>query len=152
MIPAGLPKHAPISLSRECPLVESLPWLTALCMIIVIRNDRRPEMTYGSKPKMYPSVALALAALALLLLAGRAAGETAIERVERFELFGDCKPMALVVERLPPDAARIGLTVDSLQAAVESRLRAARLHDSEVLSPPPLCQRKRGRRCFWYQL
>lgn len=93
-------------------------------------------MAYGSKSKMYPNVALALAALALLFLAGRAAGETAKERVERFELFGDCKPMALVVENLPPDASKIGLTVDSLQAAaVESRLRAARLYDSEVLSP-----------------
>ena len=84
---------------------------------------------------MYPSMALALAALALLLLASRAAGETAKERVERFQLFGDCKPMALVVEGLPPDASRIGLTVDSLQAAVESRLHAARLYDSEALSP-----------------
>ena len=43
--------------------------------------------------------------------------------------------MALVVENLPPDASKIGLTVGSLQAAVESRLRAARLYDSEVLSP-----------------
>ena len=115
--------------------VESLSWLTTLCMSVVIRNDRRLEMTYGSKPKMYPNVALALAALALLLLAGRAAGETAKERLERFQLFGDCKPMFLIVEALPPGASKIGLTVDLLQAAVESRLRAARLYDSEVLSP-----------------
>ena len=46
-------------------------------------------MAYGSKSKMYPNVALALAALALLLLAGRAAGETAKERVERFKLVFD---------------------------------------------------------------
>ena len=40
--------------------------------------------------------------------------------------------MRLVVETLPPAAAEIGLTVESIQAAVESRLRSARLYDPEA--------------------
>ena len=50
---------------------------------------------------------------------------------DRFELFNYCEPMNLVVGSLSPDAAEIGLTGGSIQAAVESRLRSARLHDSE---------------------
>ena len=92
-------------------------------------------MAYGSKPKMYPNVPLALAAVTLLLLSGRTAGETVEERLGRFELFDDCKPMFLLVEGLSPGALEIGLTVDALQAAVESRLRAARLYDSESSAP-----------------
>ena len=40
--------------------------------------------------------------------------------------------MGLVVEELTPDAAGIGLTRDSLIAAVESRLRAARIFSSSL--------------------
>ena len=92
-------------------------------------------MAYASKPKMYLSVPLAWSALTLLLLFGRASGETAEERTERFSLFGDCKPMILVVEELSDGALKIGLTVHALQAAVESRLRAARLYDSTFSQP-----------------
>ena len=55
---------------------------------------------------------------------------------DRFKLFNRCKPMGLTVELtvedLSPDATKIGLTKESIQAAVESRLRSARLYDSEA--------------------
>ena len=50
--------------------------------------------------------------------------------VERFQLFNNCEPMYLLVEDLSADAARIGLSKQSIQVAVESRLRSARLYDS----------------------
>ena len=48
--------------------------------------------------------------------------------IERFELFNACRPMRLIIEELDSDANSIGLTEAMLQAAVESRLRAARLY------------------------
>ena len=73
----------------------------------------------------------ALSLVALAFLATEAAGETP-SPVDRFALFTDCQPMGLVVEGLPPDASEIGLTRESIIAAVESRLRAARLYDAEA--------------------
>ena len=49
---------------------------------------------------------------------------------ERFELFAKCEPMGFGVEDLSPDASEIGLTRQSIQYAVESRLRSARLYGS----------------------
>ena len=40
--------------------------------------------------------------------------------------------MDLIVESLHADAAEIGLTEESIQAAVESRLRSARLYDADA--------------------
>ena len=59
-------------------------------------------------------------------------GEIVASDYERFRLFSDCKPMDLLVESLKPKAAEFGLSKDSIQAAVESRLRSARLYDSEA--------------------
>ena len=73
-----------------------------------------------------------LSLVALTFLATGAAGETLHERIDRFELFTDCQPMGLVVEGVPPDASEIGLTRESIIAAVESRLRAARLYDADA--------------------
>lgn len=71
--------------------------------------------------------------LLALLLAPAAAGQDAkSDEHLRFELFNDCKPMDLVVERLHDDAGKIGLTKARLQAAAESRLRSARLYDSDA--------------------
>ena len=86
-----------------------------------------------SKRKTFLGPSLALAALAPLFLASAVAGETAGERLDRFELFADCRPMQLVVEHLHSDASKIGLTEESLRATAESRLRSARLYDSEAL-------------------
>ena len=64
----------------------------------------------------------------VLLLAG-SAHATAPDQLTQFRLFNQCAPMRLVVERLPDDASNIGLTKETLSAALESRLRAARLYD-----------------------
>ncbi|MXY68586.1 MAG: hypothetical protein F4Y47_08495 [Acidobacteriia bacterium] len=66
--------------------------------------------------------------LLVALLAPGIAGQDISNRLERFYLFNACRPMQLVVEELDDDAADIGLTQEALQAAAESRLRAARLY------------------------
>ncbi|MCY4131121.1 MAG: hypothetical protein OXF39_00555 [Nitrospira sp.] len=48
-----------------------------------------------------------------------------------FQLYTNCKRMDLVVETLSPDAAKIGLTRRQIIAAVESRLRSARLYSND---------------------
>lgn len=62
--------------------------------------------------------------------ASHAVGQT--ER-ERFELFGECRPIDLVVESLDDDAMDIGLTRERIQTLAESRLRAARLYNAAAL-------------------
>ena len=47
-------------------------------------------------------------------------------------LFSECSPIRLIVGELNPDARKIGLTEESIRAAVESRLRSARLYSSEA--------------------
>lgn len=83
--------------------------------------------------------ALLLSALALLLPASGARGATVENLVEnriaRFELFADCRPMYLVVESLSPHASKIGLTKEAIRAAAESRLRSARLYHSTPSAP-----------------
>ena len=54
---------------------------------------------------------------------------------ERFELFNECRPMELIVEDLPDDAADIDLTEERIQTIAESRLRAARLYEAQGLNP-----------------
>ena len=74
--------------------------------------------------------ALALLPLAALLTP-IAAGQDAASRQERFELYNTCRPMQLVIEDLSDDADKIALSRESLQAAAESRLRAARLYTED---------------------
>ena len=64
------------------------------------------------------------------LLDGQITRRKTEEDLDFLELFSECRPMHLIVESLPPDALEIGLTVNSIQAAAESRLRSARLYDS----------------------
>ena len=73
--------------------------------------------------------ALTLAVLALL--APDTAGQDYPKHLERFDLFNACRPMGLVIEHLHDHAAAIGLTREALQAAAESRLRAARLYSDD---------------------
>ena len=49
-------------------------------------------------------------------------------RIKRFQLFNNCEPMYSGVEDLDEDAARINLTEKSLELALESSLRSARLY------------------------
>jgi hypothetical protein len=74
-------------------------------------------------------------ALALSSSVLSAVGDTFEERNNRFKLFSNCNRMTLVVEDLPAEAKKIGLTREAIQAAVESRLRSARLYDSERFVP-----------------
>lgn len=48
----------------------------------------------------------------------------------RFQLFNNCEPVDLLVEDLSFHATGIGLTERTIQNAVESRLRSARLYNS----------------------
>ena len=66
-------------------------------------------------------------AVLLAALTGPVAADSDSTPRERFDLFTDCSPMGLIVEGLGEDEKRIGLTRESLIAAAESRLRAARL-------------------------
>ena len=73
--------------------------------------------------------------LVLLAIFASPAGGAAAQDVsgfDRFRLFNECRPMDLIVESLHADAAEIGLTEESIQAAVESRLRSARLYDADA--------------------
>lgn len=78
----------------------------------------------------------ALAAVLVAVFPGRhVAAQDTLQRLENFELFTNCAQMTLVVENLSDDAADIGLTRERIQTIAESRLRAARLYDEDVLSP-----------------
>ena len=52
-----------------------------------------------------------------------------------FQLFNECRPMQVIVEGLPSDAAAIGLTQERVSTPAESRLRAARLFSDDPLLP-----------------
>ena len=80
-------------------------------------------------------------AVALALPAAPAAQDDTRTLWERFELFTDCAPVRPVVESLSSDATDIGLTREGLQAAVDSRLLAARLYTESPESAPTLTLR-----------
>ncbi len=63
-----------------------------------------------------------------ILLTASTVQAQAVSDWRRFDLFGSCRPMRLVVEFLSPDAQAVGLTKERIQLAAESRLRAARLY------------------------
>ena len=67
-------------------------------------------------------------ALALLLPVALLPSAAISQVLDRFELFSGCKPMQLVVEALPDDAAATNFTRVTLRGVAESRLRAARLY------------------------
>ena len=82
-----------------------------------------------------PVMSIVRLILVVLAFAGPVdASELTFEtRTARFQLFNHCGPMGIVVEGLSAEANRIGLTEYSLRAAVESRLRAARLYDTNAM-------------------
>ena len=49
------------------------------------------------------------------------------EGLVRFKLFNECRPIGLIVEDLPSEAATINLREEDIRTLAESRLRAARL-------------------------
>ena len=70
--------------------------------------------------------------LAVVILALTPRGEATRDFLDPFEFLYNCQPMDLVVEQLSTDVAWIGLTEESIQAAVKSRLRSARLYDPDA--------------------
>ena len=46
--------------------------------------------------------------------------DDAQRRIDRFELFNDCKPIAIVIESLSSDAKKINLTGETLMTALSS--------------------------------
>lgn len=74
---------------------------------------------------------IACSTTAIVLAGGEALTQSTDELFERFGLFNDCKPVVLRIESLSSDASEIGLTHESIQAAVESRLRSARIYTSD---------------------
>ena len=94
-------------------------------------------------------------ALTLPLLAPHSAGETieetlarlelpVEEKIARFKLFSNCTPISLLVEHLSSDALSIDLTEGRLRTVVESRLRSARLYDTDRYSDTNLYLNVRG--------
>ena len=84
----------------------------------------------GLRYRAHSAVLVALAALAFPVLATELEGraDRTESALDRFELLNDCRPMYLLVEHLSAEASRIGLTAGSVEVAVRSRLRAARLY------------------------
>ena len=72
------------------------------------------------------------AAALLLTAASTSAGE--VSDYDRFRLWNACSPMGLLVERQSDDATAIGLTMEAIEVAVRSRLRAARLYSDDAWS------------------
>ena len=66
---------------------------------------------------------------------GRATQGDADAWLDHFQLFNECRPMCLLVERLSGDEADIGLTEARIQTMAEVRLRSARLYDESSRSP-----------------
>lgn len=58
-----------------------------------------------------------------------------------FDLYAACRPVTLEIG-LSEDASAIGLTEEKIQAAVESRLRSARLYGGDPSEPNPAALRK----------
>ena len=67
--------------------------------------------------------------LLLVFSAAPAAGQ--VSDRDRFKLYTGCAPVKLVVEQLSQDAIDLGLTVESLQTLVRSRLRSARIYSED---------------------
>ena len=70
---------------------------------------------------------ITLVVVAALIASPLAAAEK-ISNFDRFQLWADCEPIALIVEKLE-HKARFGLTKDAVLTTVRSRLRAARIYD-----------------------
>ena len=94
-------------------------------------------MTDRSKQTLRRGIPVVLAVLALSFLVEGVAGETRgaqAEPYDRFTLLDTCRPMALVVEDLSPDAFEIGLTETAIRFEVEQRLRSDLLYDPDAWS------------------
>ncbi|MYH34746.1 MAG: hypothetical protein F4013_05250 [Gammaproteobacteria bacterium] len=73
--------------------------------------------------------------LACLQCAGAAAQEEAEASFDRFKLWNGCASTRLIVESLSDDADEIGLEHEDVVVAVRSRLRAARIYNTDESGP-----------------
>ena len=64
---------------------------------------------------------------AAFLIAVASASAEEVSDLDRFRLWNKCRPTNLVVEGLPKEADSLGLTKNSIEVTVRSRLRGARL-------------------------
>ena len=84
-----------------------------------------------------PRIFIALVALGLFAMPVRAEDDATLRarakaNIDRFQLWNDCRPMGLIVERLNSDSEKIGLTKEAIEVAVRSRLRSARLFSDDI--------------------
>ena len=78
--------------------------------------------TLGGRPPAPPSLTAAL--LAVLPVQAEEMNDR-----DRFDLWNECKPVALTVKYLPDKSTEIAPTQDGIETTARSRLRTARLHD-----------------------
>lgn len=78
-------------------------------------------------------VLLLLAVWAILPLATAQAQTEEVTEFDLFQLWTSCVPLNLIVENLDEDAHEIGLFKESIEVTARSRLRSARLYDSDSL-------------------
>ena len=72
--------------------------------------------------------------VAAALLFSCAAANTAEHEFENRELYARCASVGMLVEELPSTAKGIGLSKAAIESAVESRLRGARLFESDTVA------------------
>ena len=87
--------------------------------------DERRNKSWSLQQVFVRLLALALATLSAAT--GMNADDTRA-RVERFQLWNDCRPVRLRIDDLSEHEAKIGLTKEAVAVAVRSRLRAARIY------------------------
>ena len=85
---------------------------------------------------MYDPKRIALAVVCWILAAGPTSATEAVSELDRFKLWNDCRPMSLLVVGNGPDTA--AATIEAVEIAVRSRLRAARLYSADEAGLLPL--------------
>lgn len=72
-------------------------------------------------------------ALSVFLASTALAQEEHVTNFDRFQLWNDCQPVNLLAGLEPGEAGdTAGLTVEAIETAVRSRLRAARVYDASA--------------------
>lgn len=111
-------------LCRSCPTLEDDYETEPI--------QRGTESGYSmSLSVIYRGRSILALAVVLAMGAATAKGLEHFRFFSNFNLFNNCQPMDLVVEPLAPVAAEMGLTEESIQNLVESRLRSARLYNPD---------------------
>ena len=117
-------------------------WVTRSGMVqwlTVYRDMQKKKVCITSNPRSDVSQELNLDHRIGFMFHGKTnlqeSGRVLSKRSRQFQLFAYCSPMQLSVDLFGGGAEKMGLTKESIQAAAESRLRAARLFDDKSVSP-----------------